>query len=85
MKTVKILKISAGSVYKLIAIGFTVGFLPIFIISGIMGSFGMGGVSIIWNGESVTGLKALIIAPLVDVFMSLFFTAIIGSIIVFGL
>ena len=59
MKTVQISKISAGSVYKLIAIGLTVGFLPLFIIFGIMGAFGMEGLT--WNGESVTGLKALFI------------------------
>ena len=83
MKTVQISKISAGSVYKLIAIGLTVGFLPLFIIFGIMGAFGMEALT--WNEESVTGLKALIVGPLMAVFMSLIFTAIIGSITVFGL
>ena len=83
LKTVQISKISAGSVYKLIAIGLTVGFLPLFIIFGIMGAFGMEALT--WNEESVTGLKALIVGPLMAVFMSLIFTAIIGSITVFGL
>jgi hypothetical protein len=83
METVKIKKISAGTVYKLMATGLTVGFLPLFILFGIFGAFGM--ESLKWNGEYVTGLKALFMAPLMGVFMSLMFTLLIGSITVVGL
>lgn len=83
METVKVKKISAGTIFKLIATGLTVGFLPIFIICGIMGAFGMD--SLTWNEQPVTGIKALFIGPLMAVFMALMFTLIIGSVTVFGL
>jgi hypothetical protein len=83
METVNIKKISAGTVFKLISTGLTVGFLPLFTLFGVMGALGM--ETLQWNDEYVTGIKALFIGPLMAVFMSLMFTFIIGSITVFGL
>jgi len=83
MKIVNIKKISAGTFYKLIAIGLTIGLLPAFTFFGLLASTGMNVLT--WNAEPVTGLKALYIGPLMGVFMALIFTVIFGSITVFGL
>lgn len=83
METIKVKKISAGTVYKLIAMGLTIGLLPIFLLFGILGAFGM--ESLTWNEEPVTGIKAIFISPLMAIFMSLLFTAIMGSLTVLGL
>lgn len=68
METIKIKKVSAGTDLKLIATGLTFGFLPLFILFGIMGAFGMEALT--WNEESVTGIKAIFIGPLMTLFMS---------------
>ena len=83
MQEVEVKKVSAGTVYKLFVIGLTAGFLPIFLIFGVMGTFGMEALT--WNGQPVTGIKALLISPLMALFMSLIFTAILGSICALGL
>ena len=83
MQSVSVKKVSAGTIYKLIAIGLTTGFLPIFTVFGVMGAFGAD--TLTWNNEPVTGVKAIFAGPLMAVFMALMFTAIMGSVAAFGL
>ena len=83
MEQVEIKKLSAGSVYKVFAIGLTCGFIPLFLLFGIMGAFGI--EALIWNEQPITGIKAIFIGQLMAVFMSLIFTALIGSICALGL
>jgi hypothetical protein len=83
METVRVKKISAGTVFKLIATGLTFGFLPLFIIFSVMGAFGLEVLT--WNEEPVIGVKAIFMGPLMALFMSAMFTLVIGSITVFGL
>jgi len=83
MVIVRVKKVSAGTVYKLMAIGLSVGFFPIFIIFGIMAANGMDVLT--WNEQSVTGIKALIVGPLMGLMMTLLFTAFLGSVTAFGL
>ena len=83
IQSLSVKKSGAGTVYKLIAVGLTVGFLPIFTAFGVMGAFGL--ETLMWNKAPVTGFKAIFVGPLMAVFMSLLFTAILGSVIAFGL
>jgi hypothetical protein len=83
MELTKIEKLSAGTVYKIFAIGLVAGLMPLFLIFGIFGAFGFEALS--WNGQPVTGLKAIFLGPLMAVFMALIFTAILGSVCAFGL
>ena len=83
MDSLDIKKLSAGTTYKLIFVGSLVGLLPLCLLFGIMGAFGMDTVT--WNEQPVTGFKALFVGPLIGVFMSLIFTAIFGSITAMGL
>ncbi len=57
METVRVKKISAGTVFKLIATGLTFGFLPLFILFSVMGAFGVEVLT--WNEEPVIGVKAI--------------------------
>ena len=83
MESLKIKKLSAGTIYKLICVGSIVGFFPLCLLLGVMGVFGMETVT--WNEQPVTGIKALFVSPLIGVFISLVFTAVFGSITAFGL
>ncbi|MDF2182038.1 hypothetical protein [Neptuniibacter sp. CAU 1671] len=83
MESLEIKKLSAGSVYKLIFIGSLLGMLLVTLFFGVLGVLGMETVS--WNGQPVTGFKALLVAPMIGVMMSALFTAIFGSVIVLGL
>lgn len=80
-KTVR--RIKTGSVFKLFAIGLTAGFLPFFLFLGVFAAFGMGGLE--FNQQPVTGIKAIFLSPLMAVFMSLIFTALLGTVCAFGL
>lgn len=83
METLEIKKLSAGSVYKLIFIGSLLGMLLVTLFFGVLGVLGMETVS--WNGQTVTGFKALLVAPMIGVMISALFTAIFGSVVVLGL
>jgi hypothetical protein len=83
MKTLHIARLRTGTVYKLVFTGLLAGFFPIFLLFGILGSMDMASLS--WNEQPVTGLKAILIGPLMGVFMALLFTALIGSVMALGL
>lgn len=83
METLTVNKVSAGCVFKLIGIGLTFGFLPIFLLFGILGAAELG--TLTWNMAPVIGLKAIFVAPLLGLFMALIFTGLLGSVAVFGL
>ncbi|WP_022958215.1 hypothetical protein [Spongiibacter tropicus] len=83
METISVKKVSAGTVFKLIAIGLICGFMPIFALFGVMGAFGMENLT--WNSQAVTGVKAIFAGPLMGIFIALLFTASIGSVVAFGL
>lgn len=83
MPAIKVAKVRAGTVYKLIGIGLTAGFVPLFVLFGVLAAAGMS--TLTWNEQPVTGLKALYIGPLMGLFMAALFTAIIGSVTALGL
>ncbi|MPV86258.1 hypothetical protein [Ostreibacterium oceani] len=83
MEQIEVKKVSAGTVFKLFVIGLTVGFLPVFLLFGVLGMLGLG--TLTWNDQPVTGIKAIFVAPFIAVLMSLIFTALLGSICALGL
>jgi hypothetical protein len=80
---IEVAKVRAKTIYKLIGIGLTAGFLPLFVLFGVLAAAGMS--TLTWNEQPVTGLKALYIGPLMGLFMAAVFTAVIGSVTAFGL
>lgn len=83
MEKLELHRIAAGSIYKLVFTGLLFGLLPLCVLFGIMALFGMSTVT--WNDQPVTGPSALVVSPLIGVFLSLLFTAILGSVIALGL
>ena len=83
MKEMYISRLSAGSVFKLVGIGLLCSFLPLTIIAGCTAFFGLN--SLLWNGQPLTGVTALVAAPFIGLFMVATFTMLLGTSIAFGL
>jgi hypothetical protein len=81
--TVAVKRISVGSVYKLFAVGLAFGMVPLGLFFGVLAFFGANTVT--WNGRHLTGIAGLFGGPLIGVFLSLLFTALVGSLCAFGL
>lgn len=72
-KTIVIRRLRAGSLLKLIFIG-NLGFLlPFTALMGILALFGAS--TITWNEQPLTGLPALLSAPVLGLFLAAFFSA----------
>lgn len=83
MESKIIKRLSFGTVYKLILLGLLVGLFPLCLFFGFLAFLGYDTVQ--WNGESITGVKALFAGPLMGIFLSFLFTAVIGSFVALGL
>lgn len=81
-KTIEVRRISAGSVYKLIAIGFLSSVIPFCTLPGIFSLFGADTLS--WNGKPVSGISGLLASPFIGAFIGFVFIAICGSLCVLG-
>lgn len=82
-RDVKIKRISAGSMLKLIAIGLYLSIVPLSLLVGFLSLFGIGRV--MWNGRPLYGVTALIASPFVGVFLATMLTAIVWASCSFGL
>lgn len=76
-------RLSAGSVFKLVAVGTSVTFISFSIIMGFFALFGAN--TITWNNENIHGITGLLASPFIGIFLSLIFTLLLGSSIAFGL
>lgn len=83
MKSIVVRKLRTSTVYKLVATGAICGFVPLFLLLGLLGSMGLSTVA--WNGEPVTGVRAIIVGPLMGVMFALISTAGVGSVLALGL
>lgn len=82
-RDIRVKRISAGSMLKLIAIGLYLSIVPFSLVVGVLSLFGIGGV--MWNGRPLHGVTALVASPFVGVFVATFFTAIVWAACSFGL
>lgn len=82
MQNLTIKRLSLGSIFKLTLIGLVVGLLPLMIVFGIMGVFGMETVK--WEDEPVTGPAALIAAPLIGLLIAVIFTILLSPVMWLG-
>jgi hypothetical protein len=76
-------RVAAGSVFRLIAIGFLFSVGPFFVLMGILAGFGQS--TLRWNGAPVYGLKAVLLSPLMGAMATGVFTVVAGIGIVLGL
>lgn len=82
-ESIKIKKISTGSIFKIMAIGTLFSIIPLSIFMGIFALFGANTVS--WNAKPITGLAGLAASPFIGLFISLLFTGFFGTLVAFGL
>lgn len=81
--SLQIAKLRTGTIYKLVLVGLVFGFVPLFILFGVLGALDL--MTLSWNGQAVTGPKAIVVGPLMGLLFSLVFTAVLGSVMAFGL
>lgn len=83
MKSIIVQKLRTSTVYKLVAVGSVFGFLPLFVVLGILGSMGFS--TLTWNNQPVTGFRSIIAGPLIGVVFTLMSIAVFGSAVALGL
>lgn len=83
MQKLLVRRIRTSSIYRLVAIGAAVGAIPLCTLLGVLAFFNL--IALYWNGEIVTGPKALAVGPLMGVLFALLGTALFGSAMAFGL
>jgi hypothetical protein len=80
---ITIQRLSAGTVYKLAAIGLACSLLPLFTFFGVLAA--LGAQTITWNGQHLTGLSGLAMSPVLGLMMTGVGTLLMGSACAFGL
>lgn len=82
-QTLNVRQLSTSSVYKLVALGSVCALVPLFTVIGVLSTLGVGAVQ--WNGQALTGIKGLLMSPFIGLLMALLLTALVGSLLAFGL
>jgi hypothetical protein len=82
-KTLVVRRVTAGTVYKLLAVGGDCLFVPLGLFLGVLSSFGAHLVHV--NGTAVTGPPALVAGPLIGLGMAAFLAIGGGTVCVIGL
>lgn len=80
---VEIKRVPFTSAFKLAAIGFCFSLIPFATLMGCFALFGFHTVK--WNGEPVVGLHGLLASPFIGLFLALFFSAFLGTMMAVGL
>ena len=76
-------RVSAGTILKLAGIGMTASIIPFTVLMGLLAT---GGASTLqWNGQPITGLWALISAPLIGILLSALMTIFSAPLMMLGL
>ena len=82
-KTLVVQRVTAGTVYRLLAVGGVCFFVPVGLFFGVLASFGAHLVHV--NGAAVTGPAALLVGPLIGLGMAAFLAIGGGTACVIGL
>ena len=80
---ITIQRISAGTTFKMVAIGMLITFVPFTVLMGFFALFGANTIS--WNNENIHGVNAILASPFIGLLIALIFTLILGSAMAFGL
>lgn len=80
---VSVKRVKASIIYRLMLIGLGIPMIGFSFICGILGMFGYNTVT--WNNQVIHGVLALPVGLLVGLFISVILTALLGSILCFGL
>lgn len=81
--SVTVQRLSVGTIYKIWLISLTTALVPLGAVFGVLSLLGLNTVT--WNGQPLHGVTGLLAGPFIGLFVSLAFTAFLGSAAVFGL
>lgn len=76
-------RLTAGTTFKLVAIGMLVTFVPFSVLMGCFALFGAN--TLTWNNENIHGITAVLASPFIGLLIALAFTLFLGSAMAFGL
>lgn len=82
-RELSIQRLSAGTVFKLVAIGLGSCLLPLCLVFGAFAAFGAGTVA--WNGRHLHGIGGLLASPLIGLMLTGIGTLVLGSACAAGL
>ena len=82
-REIKVQRISTGSVFKLVGVGFGLSIVPFSLVMGVLALFGSATVN--WNNQPVVGIAGLLASPFIGLFLTGLFTMLFGSAIALGL
>ena len=78
-RKITVQRLSAGTVFKLAAIGMFGFFIPLTTVMGVLALCGVSTLTL--NGQNLTGVSGLMVSPFLGAGIALFFTAFLGSIL----
>jgi branched-subunit amino acid ABC-type transport system permease component len=82
-KEITVNRVSAGTLFKLVAIGLSITFI---LFSVLMGCFALFGAhTVTWNKHPLTGFSGLVASPFIGILIAVIFTIFLGSCMAFGL
>jgi hypothetical protein len=76
-RTLMIRRLSAGTIYKLFAVGFALSVAPFGLLMGVLALLGSDTVT--WNGAYVHGLGGLLAGALIGALLSAVLTGLLGT------
>jgi hypothetical protein len=82
-QTLTVRQVSTSTIYKLVALGSVCAVVPLFTLIGWLSVLGLGSAQ--WNGQAITGLKGVLMSPLIGLLLSLMLTVVVGSLLALGL
>ncbi len=71
-KSIIIKRFTAGSLFKIVAIGCSISLIGFAVLMGFFALFG--GHTVHWNRDSLTGIAGLIASPFIGLFLAALFT-----------
>ncbi|WP_456432095.1 hypothetical protein [Nitratifractor sp.] len=80
---IRIKRLKAGTLFKLLFTRNVMFFVPISSILGILSFFGLATIS--WNEQVLTGWKAVVASPLIGLFIAILFSIVMWIALGFGL
>jgi hypothetical protein len=81
--SVRVARLAAGDVFKLIGIGLVCSLVPLGALTGVLSMLGVATVK--WGEQTLTGWTAVLAAPFIGFFCALLFTAFVGAAVWAGL
>ena len=82
-KEITVLRISAGTLFKLAGLGLVLTLVPFALLMGCFAFFGAS--TVIWNQQPVTGVTGFVVSPFMGLLLAAIFTMLLGSCMTLGL